>query len=105
MFFQNTFYKLDASGYHGSGGDSFTDSSYPNNGLPFRTYDQDHDTSSNCAANTGGGWWLIACGYSNLNGFNHGLAKKTYKTMAWHKFGNDWVCLKTISMAIRPIGL
>ena len=40
FLFQNTFYKLDVSGYHGNGGDAFN-----TNGMAFTTYDQDHDTA------------------------------------------------------------
>jgi ficolin len=106
LFFQNTFYKLDASGYHGNGGDAFTDSHHPNNGMAFTTYDQDHDkSSSNCADIIGGGWWYVMCGYGNINGFNYRHAKSTHMSMSWRKFGDAWESLKTISMAIRPIGL
>ena len=110
MCFQNTFYKLDVNGYHGDGGDGLT-GSYPMNGMGFTTYDQDHDGSpaQNCAAldNHGGGgaWWWASCGPANLNGLNHGHAKKTSKSMGWNKFGDNWESLKTISMAIRPIEL
>ena len=78
--------------------------------MAFSTYDQDHSGRvSNCAAldqhGGGGAWWWKngGCGLANLNGFNHGHAKKTSKSMGWYKFGSTWESLKTISMAIRPI--
>ena len=107
--FQNTFYKLDVSGYHGNGGDSLINNSHMHrisNGMAFTTYDQDHDNQSsvNCAASNhrGGGWWWNSCGEANPNGFNDGYAKKTSRSMGW-KWINDasaWECLKTISMAL-----
>ena len=106
LCFQNTVYKLDVSGYHGNGGDSLSYS----NGAKFTTYDRDHDTGTkNCASLNGqaggGAWWWKNCGYSNLNGFNHGHARDTHKTMNWYHFGSSWKTLKTASMAIRPIRL
>ena len=76
--------------------------------MAFTTYDQDNDEKSyNCAAldrhGGGGAWWWKGCGLANPNGFNLGQATKTAKSMAWYKFGDTWECLKTISMAIRPI--
>ena len=104
--FQNTFYKLYVSGFHGDGGDGLSGS----NGMGFTTFDQDHDQQSggnNCAAldqhGGGGAWWWKSCGLANPNGFNLGQATKTAKSMAWWYFGNQWECLKTISLSIRPI--
>ena len=72
--------------------------------MAFTTYDQDHDeASNNCVDGLGGAWWWRNCGIANPNGFNHGFANKTSKSMSWYKFGNTWEGLKTISMAIRPI--
>ena len=74
--------------------------------MAFTTYDQDHDEQSvNCAADRGGGWWWKNCGHANLNGPNYGHAKETHKSMSWYYFGSNWESLKTISMAIIPIGL
>ena len=104
LCFQNTFYKLDVSGFHGNGGDGLTSHF---NGMAFTTYDQDHDTyRGNCAIGRGeGGWWFQQCGYASLNAFNLGHGEKTSGSMSWYKFGNIYECLKTISMAIRPIEL
>ena len=106
LCFQNSFYKMDVSGFHGNGGDAFARAS-PNGGIGFTTYDQDHDesTSVNCASNQKGAWWWKTCGHVNLNGYNYGYAKKTADTMSWYWFGETWECLKTISMAIKPIRL
>ena len=111
LCFQNTFYKLNVSGFHGNGGDALTGGSIPNNGMAFSTYDQDHDTwSNNCANKYGGGWWWKGCGNVNLNGFNHGHGKTTHssatsQSMSWWYFGDSSESLKTISMAIRPLRL
>ena len=105
MSFQNTFYKLDVSGFHGNGGDGLTQYF---NGMAFTTYDQDHDTYSGNCASIGrgeGGWWFAQCGYASLNAFNIGHGEKSSRSMSWYKFGNNYECLKTISMAIRPIEL
>ena len=102
--FQNTFYKLNVSGFHGNGGDGLA----LNDGMGFTTFDQDHDSNNdNCAAldkhGGGGAWWWASCGLANPNGFNLGQATKTAKSMAWYRFGDQWECLKTISLSIRPI--
>ncbi|XP_059162805.1 ryncolin-4-like isoform X2 [Physella acuta] len=40
-----------------------------NNGMPFSTFDRDHDrTENNCAASCAGGWWYKACSYVKLTG-------------------------------------
>ena len=42
---------------------------YYHNGLPFTTYDVDHDKSPyNCAYDYGGGWWWNNCHFLCLNG-------------------------------------
>ena len=114
LCFQNTFYKLDVSGYHGNGGDGFeAGTSMPNNEMAFTTYDQDHDNwNKHCASlaggakhGGGGGWWFNNCGYTRLNGLNYGHAEIVSNSMSCYKFGNSWESLKTISMAIRPIRL
>ena len=55
--------------------------------------------SSRCA---GAGWWN-ACGWENLNGYNYGTAKISAECMSWWEWGNKWECLKSFTMAIRPV--
>ncbi|CAC5356130.1 Fibrinogen-like protein A,Ryncolin-2,Tenascin-X,Angiopoietin-related protein 6,Angiopoietin-related protein 2,Microfibril-associated glycoprotein 4,Ryncolin-1,Ryncolin-3,Fibroleukin,Fibrinogen C domain-containing protein 1 [Mytilus coruscus] len=53
-------YRLHISGYSGNAGDGMA----KYNGIPFSTYDRDHDTYSvNCAAHERlkGGWWYTDC--------------------------------------------
>ena len=109
--FQSSNYKLTVRGYHGNGGDSFrlgTSSYYTHNGMQFSTFDQDNDKwSGHCASKShafggGAGWWN-ACGRENLNGNNFGTAKISYECMSWYYWGNEWECLKSITMAIRPV--
>ncbi len=55
-------YKLYVRGYSGRARDSFR------SGEQFSTWDRDHDQSSdNCAAYCGGGWWFNNCSHCNLN--------------------------------------
>ncbi|XP_071837840.1 uncharacterized protein [Apostichopus japonicus] len=47
-------------------------------GLPFSTFDQDHDNENgNCAIGYHGAWWYKQCGASNLNGDYHATIKNT----------------------------
>ena len=102
--FQSNLYKLNVSGYHGNGGDGLK--GYNINGMSFSTPDRDHDTwGDNCASNSvqgaGSGWWFKSCLDVNLNGVNHGHAKKARASMVWYQWGNKLESLKTITMAIR----
>ena len=79
------------------------------NGMLFSTFDQDNDqwSGNNCASKSvsfggGAGWWNY-CGYENLNGYNYGTAKISPKGMHWYNWGNKRECLKSITMAIRPV--
>ena len=109
--FQSSNYKMTVSGYHGNGGDSFRldDSDMTRNGMQFSTFDQDNDqySSGHCASKShsyggGAGWWN-RCGDENLNGYNYGTAKISWKCMCWYHWGNKNECLKSITMAIRPV--
>ena len=95
---------LNVSSYHGNGGDGLQ--GYNLNGVSFSTPERDHDTSSrNCASNPnqggGSGWWFHNCLHVNLNGLNHGHAKKSFVSMQWYYWGKRNENLKTITMAIR----
>ena len=112
--FQSSNYKLKVSGYHGNGGDSFDldrsstrrdgTAASVRNGMQFSTFDKYNDQLPvHCAKKGNGygggaGWWN-ACGLENLNGYNYGHAKISTKCMSWSK----WECLKSITMAIRPV--
>ena len=109
--FQSSNYKMTVSGYHGNGGDSFRldSGTWTRNGMQFSTFDKDNDQSSgtHCASKSnsfggGAGWWNI-CGQENLNGYNYGTAKISHKCMFWYKWGYKYECLKSITMAIRPV--
>jgi hypothetical protein len=108
--FQSSNYTMTVSGYHGNGGDSFRldTSSSTRNGMQFSTFDQDNDQSSgrHCASKSdswgGAGWWNN-CGLENLNAYNYGNATNSAKCMSWYKWGDKWECLKSITMAIRPV--
>ena len=108
--FQSSNYKMTVSGYHGNGGDSFiTDNSAATrNGMQFSTFDKDNDQwSSHCASKSnflggGAGWWN-KCGHENLNGYNYGNATTSHKSMFWFTWGFKYECLKSITMAIRPV--
>ena len=109
--FQSSNYKMTVSGYHGNGGDSFRlDTSYlTRNGMQFSTFDQDNDQwpYGNCASTNktwggGAGWWNH-CGWENLNGYNFGNGKISPRCMTWYEWGGKEECLKSITMAIRPV--
>ena len=109
--FQSSNYKLKVSDYHGNGGDSFEldISSGTRNGMQFSTFDKDNDQYSgrHCASKSdswgGAAGWYNSCGRENLNGYNYGTAKDSPKCMSWVYWGNKWECLKSITMAIRPV--
>ena len=109
--FQSSNYKMTVSGYHGNGGDSFElgSSSFTRNGMQFSTFDQDNDqwSGGNCASKSsfygGGAGWFNGCGLENLNGYNYGTAKISSKCMFWYDWGDKQECLKSITMAIRPV--
>ena len=94
---------MNFSGYHGNGGDGLQDI----NGTSFSTPDRDIDDSYslNCASDSGygggSGFWFKACLMVNLNGLNHGHAKKSHVSMSWYYWGDKHESLKTITMAIR----
>ena len=69
-------YKLKVAGYSGNAG--YNAFGGHHNGMMFSTYDRDNDQSSgNCVANDGGGFWLHDCSACNVNGVRwfhwHGL--------------------------------
>lgn len=92
------FYKLKKLGaYKGTAGDALKYLV----GAGFSTFDNDHSTT-NCAANAKGGWWLKSCTsshYSNLNGVYGGPDKQS---IMWYFFSSRYTGLKSSRMMIRP---
>ena len=68
------YYTLHVSGYSGDGGDwlNANDTKKVHNGMPFSTYDADHDKYPyhNCASDIGGGggFWYNSCSWIKLHG-------------------------------------
>lgn len=92
------FYKLKKLGvYKGTAGDALKYLV----GAGFSTFDNDHSTT-NCAADAKGGWWLKSCTsshYSNLNGIYGGPDKQS---IMWYFFSSRYTGLKSSRMLIRP---
>ena len=81
----STTYTLHVSGHSGSAGDAM---SYHHNGQKFSTkdYDNDKDSTRNCAVHHSGAWWYNSCHYSNLNGLYLPPSDRTGRGMFWHAF-------------------
>merc|ERR1711963_541090 len=69
------YYKLSVGDFRAesTAGDDMTGHTDTQDGMPFSTYDSDHDALSRWSCSTkfggGGGWWFAAnCGYARLNG-------------------------------------
>ncbi|XP_061194798.1 ryncolin-1-like [Saccostrea echinata] len=91
-------FKLTASGYSGTAGDSLAH----HNGKPFSTKDADNDSyKTSCAVRGNAGWWFGSCDDSNLNGPYLRSAVKTDRSINWDKFGKGF-SLKYAKMMIRP---
>ena len=75
------------------------------NGMPFSTYDADHDSSSlNCVTEwgSGGGNWMNSCYRQNLNG-QFTRSGHEYSVMFWFYFddNNKYHQLKSSMMMFR----
>ena len=87
---ENNNYTVHVTGYHGNAGDAFNDDhqeSWRSNGMPFTTWDVDHDQrlEGNCA-HIRGGWWFRKCSSSCLNslvvpGHWYSIPSPTVKTL------------------------
>ena len=81
-------YTIHITGYSGDIGWDLMNATasglaYYHNGLPFSTYDADHDKSIyNCAYDYGGGWWWNSCHRLALNG-RYGGVKSGYPTFSY----------------------
>ena len=95
-------YKLTATSYSGTAGDSLD----VHNGRYFTTKDRDNDESSsgNCAHVRKGGWWYQNCSHSNLNGQYLGNMEDsaTYRGLYWWYWKYRSLSMKITVMKIRP---
>ncbi|XP_062614822.1 ficolin-1-like [Saccostrea cucullata] len=94
---EDTFYKLNVSGYSGTAGNSLA---YHNN-KRFATKDSEVVYSGRyCARGRHGAWWYYTCSYSNLNGKYGDVGEKGTEYMVWHHWtGGE--SLKESTMMIR----
>jgi hypothetical protein len=72
--------------------------------MAFSTKDSDNDTySASCAVQFKGAWWYKKCHDSNLNGFYHHGAHKSFADgINWRTWKGYHYSLKSTSMKIRP---
>ncbi|KAI8493687.1 hypothetical protein Bbelb_286080 [Branchiostoma belcheri] len=107
----HSYYRLSVSGYSGTAGDGFADSSSNPylTGQPFSGRNYDRDASSGSCAGTRsdytGGWWYKDCGWSALNGPY--LRPSDYTSSSgygiyWSPFGTYGTYLKRSKMMVRP---
>ncbi|XP_067051657.1 fibrinogen-like protein A isoform X3 [Acropora muricata] len=89
-------YRLEASSYSGTAGDSLA---YHNN-MAFSTKDRDNDRNvGKCAVSYTGAWWYKSCHYSNLNG-KYGKNQGN-RGLRWYNFRGT-LSLKLSEMKLRP---
>ena len=89
-------YRLEASSYSGTAGDSLA---YHNN-MAFSTKDRDNDGSfGKCAVSYTGAWWYRSCHNSNLNG-KYGKNQGN-RGLRWDNFRGR-LSLKLSEMKLRP---
>ncbi|KAI8503378.1 hypothetical protein Bbelb_191990 [Branchiostoma belcheri] len=105
-------YRLSVSGYSGTAGDGFSDSSSNPylTGQPFSARDVDRDAfSGSCAGGRStyaGGWWYKSCTGSALNGPYLRPSDRTSHSgfgIDWYYFGGSYkTYLKKSKMMVRP---
>ncbi|XP_013413339.1 angiopoietin-2 [Lingula anatina] len=101
-------YRLHASGYHGTAGDSIN--TYHDN-VMFSTPDSDNDDwYGHCAKKDASGWWFKDCSYASLNGqYNEGGRSRIgpdglFSGIHWYHWKEDYTySLKQVEMKIKPI--
>ena len=96
-------YRLTATGYHGTAGDSL---GFYHHGHQFTTYDRDHDLNpgANCAQQYSGAWWYLACYHSNLNGrYLYAPDNLDTQGIIWGEFISNMEGLKHVVMKIKRI--
>ncbi|XP_019622191.1 PREDICTED: fibrinogen C domain-containing protein 1-like [Branchiostoma belcheri] len=106
-------YRLSVSGYSGTAGDGFSDSSSNPylTGQPFSARDVDRDAySGSCAGGRStyaGGWWYKSCTGSALNGPYLRPSDRTSHSgfgIDWYYFGGSYkTYLKKSKMMVRPV--
>ncbi|XP_078358216.1 ryncolin-1-like [Oculina patagonica] len=95
-------YELSLGSYSGSAGDALS----RQNGHPFSTKDQDHDSyHDNCAVMFKGAWWYNNCHDSNLNGFyfQGGQHSSFADGVEWKQWKGYYYSMKRADMKIRPV--
>ncbi|ESN94639.1 hypothetical protein HELRODRAFT_95790 [Helobdella robusta] len=89
-------YTLYVANYSGNAGDSLI---LTHNGMPFSTFDNNHD-NFNCAVFYRGGWWFHACFSCFLNGlYSYNATRRTYENW-WGTFSKTFA-LKFIEMRVE----
>ncbi|XP_072179306.1 microfibril-associated glycoprotein 4-like [Diadema setosum] len=86
-------------------GSSAGDGLSPHSGMPFSTFDRDHDRwSGNCALEYTGAWWYTSCHTANLNGkYLHGATGEYAKGVVWNPWKGYSYSLKFAEIKIRPL--
>ena len=73
------------------------------NAKPFSTFDNDNDDSSgNCAASYGGGWWFTNCYHSFPTGSHTPSRSDTYDQIKW-RFGSQYSYFPHVEMKIQRL--
>ncbi|XP_062851112.1 angiopoietin-2a [Trichomycterus rosablanca] len=96
-------YRIHLKGYSGTAGKI---SSLVQPGSDFSAKDVDNDKCvCKCTQLTTGGWWLDACGPSNLNGvyYQHGQHTNRFNGIKWYYWKGSGYSLKETTMMIRPV--
>ncbi|ESN99724.1 hypothetical protein HELRODRAFT_83876, partial [Helobdella robusta] len=98
----STYYTMSIGIYSGTAG---SDSMFNCNGLPFSTYDADHDLlTSNCAVSFQGAWWYDDCFWACLNGlYLHGANTANSKGVNWYDFRGFTYSLRFTEIRIQLI--
>ena len=70
----------------------------------FSTFDRDNDDrrNENCAEEYHSGWWLSACGFSNLNGIYKQHDEQGWDGVVWDSWRGR-ASLSMVEMKIRPV--
>ncbi|ESO03151.1 hypothetical protein HELRODRAFT_80673 [Helobdella robusta] len=91
-----TNYTLRIGIYTGSAG-------WTHEGMPFSTFDSDHDPMNyNCAKEHSGAWWYNACHQCNLNGlYLRGDQKSLADGVNWNSFRGYTYSLKFVEMRVQ----
>ncbi|KAM4701759.1 fibrinogen-like protein 1 [Discoglossus pictus] len=106
-------YRLWVGYYSGNAGDGLSGGSNfevqwsaSHKGMPFSTFDADHDRflNGNCAQENKSGWWFNRCHTANLNGVyyrNGNYSGEDDNGIVWSTWHGLWYSLKFTAMKIR----